>query len=1044
MMHRFPAARQIFVVVCGLSFAVLSAHAQEESAQAEVEFTPPPIEVPAGFTVELVAGPPLVKYPMMAAFDERGRLFIAESDGQNLGKDALLEQQPRFVRMIEDTDGDGKFDKSTIYADKMVMPEGALCHNGTFFIMSAPYLWRLDDTDGDGVADHREPLLGEMDLIGNANQHGPYLTPAGRLLFSGGTFGYNLVPKDGGPAIKGNWASVFSCKTDGSDVRVESHAGINPVEVDFTDEGEMLGTCAIFDRVGGRCDSLVHWVHGGSYAERLRVPNLKQTGRYLPAAIRWGQVAPAGLVRMRGSQFGDDYRGNLFACLFNTHELIRIRVERIGATFRGEHEVFLRSPSSNFHPADILEDADGSLLLIDTGAWLTMGCPLSKDGTPGGFGGIYRIRKTDGPIPDDPRGKDLDWSKSSPAKMSARLDDPRPVVCDRALANLVERGDKAVPALATTSLTGKSPQHRRHAVWGLARIGTPLARAALCKALFDRDPSVRQSAVHAVGILREPAAIDRLTKIAIDDELPIRREAATALGLIGESAAVRALLESLRTAKDEFLEHALIYALIEIGDVAAVQAGLTDADPRVQRAAVIALDQIAGESVTREMVSPLLATTDVELQRAALAIITKHPTWADEIVGLLREALTAKESTPGQQAIITGSVPAFAENAGVQSLVADALSRSEISIETLLPLLAAIGRVELARLPEQWVDPLGKLLSHPEEMIRRQLLACLTPFDTHSLESSLRSLAQDSSQAKGLRVAALSLITRYRVELNAEELQLLTAQLQADEAPLDRLAAANALTTANLSPDQLASLMTVVQQAGPLELPALLRAYESALQDERIKGGTAHNIGVKLIQALARSPGAGSLPAVRIHAVFANFPADVAAAAKRRFPDTAADSEEQTARLNALVTQIEQGNSESGKQLFLSNRLACAGCHRIGGQGGMVGPDLSQIAKIRTTRQLAEAVLFPSATLANGFETYTLATHAGLVLTGLIRRETADAVYLVSTDGSERRVLRAEIAEITPSSVSVMPQGLDRQLSAEQLRDLVAFLQTLK
>src|SRR5690349_2946170 len=89
------------------------------------EFTPPPIEVTAGFTVELVAGPPLVKYPMMAAFDEVGRLYIAESDGQNLGKEALLEQQPRFVRRIEDTDGDGKFDKSTIFADRMVMPEGA-------------------------------------------------------------------------------------------------------------------------------------------------------------------------------------------------------------------------------------------------------------------------------------------------------------------------------------------------------------------------------------------------------------------------------------------------------------------------------------------------------------------------------------------------------------------------------------------------------------------------------------------------------------------------------------------------------------------------------------------------------------------------------------------------------------------------------------------------------------------------------------------------------------------------------------------------------
>lgn len=1021
------------------------------AADASVDFTPPPIEVPEGFTVELVAGPPLVKYPMMAAFDDRGRLFIAESDGQNLSKEGLLEQKPRFVRMIEDIDGDGTFDKSTIFADQMVMPEGALCHDGSFYIMSAPYLWKLDDTDGDGVVDRREQLVGEMDLIGNANQHGPYLTPAGRLLFSGGTFGYDLVGSDGSGPGKGNWASVFSCDINGGDVRVESHCGINPVEVVFTPEGEMLGTCAIFDRVGGRCDSLVHWVHGGTYAERLREPYLKQTGRFLPAAVRWGQVAPAGLVRMRGGQFGDEYKGNLFACFFNSHELIRIKLERIGATFRGEHEVFLSSPSSDFHPADILEDADGSLILVDTGAWLTMGCPTSKDLSHGNFGAIYRIRKTDVESSKDPasyRGLTIDWVNLSPYALAMIMaDDSSPAITDRAVSMLVSRGNRSIPTLTKVIATANSSEYielRRNAVWSLARIGTVPARSVLCAALHDEDPSVRQSAVHAVGVLRERAAVERLKTIVVNDELPIRREAATALGLIGDATAVPAIFDSLRTADDEFVEHALIYALIEIGDVSSIEPGLTVSDPRVQRGALIAMDQIAGESLTREAVAPLLATTNADLQHATLDVIAKHSTWGEEITDLLRQSLLAEELLPAHQAIIVGAVPAFFANVNVQSLVTDTLARPDVPAATLVVLLEAIGRIEQPQLPAAWIDSLGRLLSHPDEAVRRQLLASLRPFDASPFEAPLRATAADTTQPNALRIASLALVTHNGAELDDNELTLLTDALQSDTPPVERLTAANALSLAKLSTSQLQSLITIVREAGPLELSALLQSFANAARNDRFTKDEATELGFELVAALVASAGKDSLSPAGIQATFSRFPADVMAAAAKQFPATTVANEVQLTTLNAIESEIGAGNPELGQQVFFSNRIACAGCHKIAGKGGSVGPDLSQIAKVRTARQLAEAVLLPSATLANGFESYTIATVTGNLHTGLIRRESADAIYLVGTDGREVRVGRDEIDEVRRSETSIMPQGLDKQLTSEQLRDLVAYLSTLK
>lgn len=227
-----------------------------------VEFSPPPFQVPDGFTIEVVAAPPLVKYPMMACFDERGRLFVAETQGKNLDKQALLEQRCRFIRMLEDTNQDGKFDKSTLFADQLVMPEGAVWYRGSLYVLSSPYLWRFEDTDDDGVADVREKLLGYMDFTGQANQHGAYLGPNGRIYFSGGHLGYDLTSKDGKAVVKGRAAAVFSCRTDGTDVEVFGNGGINPVEVAFTAEGELFTTCPIFDSIGGRHDALIHWVHG--------------------------------------------------------------------------------------------------------------------------------------------------------------------------------------------------------------------------------------------------------------------------------------------------------------------------------------------------------------------------------------------------------------------------------------------------------------------------------------------------------------------------------------------------------------------------------------------------------------------------------------------------------------------------------------------------------------------------------------------------------------------------------------------------------------
>ncbi len=246
----------------------------------------PSIQLPEGFTVERVAGPPLVEHPVMAGFDERGRLFVADNAGVNLPAEELLAKLPNCLRLLEDTDGDGRFDKSTVFADKMTFPMGALCHQGAVFVASPPYIWRLDDTDGDGVADRREQIVGKFGFIGNAADiHGCFLGPEGRIYWCDGRHGHNFVDANGNTRSKGLAARIFSCRTDGSDVRVHCGGGMdNPVEICFTDEGEMIGTMTFYNPDDQRHDALMHFVYGGVYPRKHAcTAEFKRTGELLPA-----------------------------------------------------------------------------------------------------------------------------------------------------------------------------------------------------------------------------------------------------------------------------------------------------------------------------------------------------------------------------------------------------------------------------------------------------------------------------------------------------------------------------------------------------------------------------------------------------------------------------------------------------------------------------------------------------------------------------------------------------------------------------------------
>jgi hypothetical protein len=158
----------------------------------------PPAHLPDGYVLSVAAASPLVTHPIAGCVDDKGRLFLGDAVGVNSNKAQLAADPPNRVLMLEDPDGDGSFDRSTVFADKMTFPQGAQWLNGSLYVASPPGIWKLTATDGDGVADQREMIVAGFDYTGNAaDVHGPFLHPNGRLYWCHGRKGFRVTDTAG-------------------------------------------------------------------------------------------------------------------------------------------------------------------------------------------------------------------------------------------------------------------------------------------------------------------------------------------------------------------------------------------------------------------------------------------------------------------------------------------------------------------------------------------------------------------------------------------------------------------------------------------------------------------------------------------------------------------------------------------------------------------------------------------------------------------------------------------------------------------------------
>ncbi len=998
------------------------------------------IQVPDGYVVDIAAGPDLVDYPMFSTVDETGRLFVFESTGHVYKKTQDALDTPQFrIRLLEDKNGDGIYDKSTIYADKVGFPQGGVFYKGSLYATSAPDLLKFTDTNGDGVADKREVLLTGWVLNVNANSLiGPFMGPDGWLYMTSAIMGFDVTTQEG-KRLKGSTARIWRVRPDGSGLEWISAGGMNnPVELTFTEAAEPIGTETYFtEPQAGQRDALVYWTEGGVYPKpnnNIARDSLVRTGELMPVVSKYSRVAPSGIGRYRSTSLGAEFKDNLFSAQFNTHRVLRHKLIRDGASFRTEDQVFFASKDEDFHPTDVLEDGYGSLLVVETGGWFIQGCPLSQVSKPELQGSIYRVRRKGAANVADPYGNQISWTSLSPAKAAALLADPRPTVRDRAAQRLVDQGRVSVTALTDVLRRSPSMDARTKAVFALYRIGTAPALAGVRAGLADASVQVRVAAARSVGLAQDAGALPKLNTMVGAGDPAVRRQAATALGQLGNKKAIPALLTAAATTEDRFVRHALIYSLITLNQPEAVEAGLTNRyagppSPRVQEAALIALDQMPKSGLQPKQITAFLTNPNRSLQRTALWVASHHPGWSGEMAAFLRSRFDGPPLTADEEQLFGDMLVAFSNNPAMQRFMADQIPTA--TKERKLFLLNTMARYPGEKLPAVWVQQIGQqLLSAHDLPVKTRALELAGLRSLTALTGDLRQVADDAQNPASLRVGALGTLLKTQPTFSGPHFTYLYEQLTTGaDAPI-RQQAATVLAQGKLSDDQLLKLAKdYLPNADAFILPRLVPVFRGAHSTE---------IGTALATTLANSPSLDSFSEDNLSMIFADYPAGVKPAVDGLMRQLQTVQAGRRQRIQEMESLIASGDLERGRTLFYGKAI-CSTCHKVRNEGGRLGPDLTSIQRDRSAHDLLEAIVYPSVSFVREYETYRIKTKTGEQI-GIIQEQTPTAIVLGTSQTTSLRIPKADIVSMTMQNTSMMPQGLDQLMTKQEMADLMAFL----
>ncbi|MBM3834067.1 MAG: c-type cytochrome [Verrucomicrobia bacterium] len=512
----------------------------QDKAGPETEKRFPPLKIPAGFKATLFACDPLIEYPSAIALGPRpASIFVAIDYMTGLGTEIVRRDE---IRLAEDSDGDGYADKAPVYADGFNSIQGLTFHDGTVYVMHAPFLTSLRDTDGDGRADIRRDLLQGLGLTPEENPvrlhcaNGVVMGHDGWLYLALGDHGCVVTRREGDRLVL-EGGGILRCRADGRDLHVFATGLRNIYDIALDDELNVFVRDNEND--GGDykirvCQSFFGADHGYPYHYYERPDEA------LAPLADLGLGSSAGGLCYLENAFPSEYHNNLFFCEWG-RSVVRFPLQRVQSAFATAKELEFAAAAANdpygFKPTDLVVERDGSLVAAD---WADGQRPKR------GRGRIYRIRHVGSAEASAKENltqpADLNPGATDLARAVAQLDSASYYQRIDAQTAIERKGLEGLRAAQEALQGGRlNIRGRMHAVWIMARSGAADAIESLLHvAENDREPRVRAQTIRAVADLADPTLTqDRLNARSGDARLAER------LAALGARAAdSRTLLEA--------------------------------------------------------------------------------------------------------------------------------------------------------------------------------------------------------------------------------------------------------------------------------------------------------------------------------------------------------------------------------------------------------------------------------------------------------------------------------------------------------------------
>jgi putative membrane-bound dehydrogenase-like protein len=941
------------------------------------------IKLRDGLAIELMAAEPFVMDPVAIDWDAQGRLWVVEQPDYPNGMDGKMKPGGR-VKILTDTDGDGRFDKATLFLEGIPFPTGVTCWRGGALVCAAPDILYAEDTDGDGKADKVEKLFtGFYTDNYNARINSLSLGLDNWVHGANGLLGGKIRSEKTGVELD----------IRGHDIRFQPDTGIMELVPGPTQQGLARDD---WDNWFGCSNS--RWIFHFPFPEEAvsRNPHVAAPAPsvYLPTAENQGELNPAsrplerfnhpdafghitsacGLGIYRDVLLGKEFQGNAFIGEVAHNLVRRYRLDPKGATFearRPDDEAaceFLASADNWTRPVQIRTGRDGALYVVDMyraviehTRWIPADRLAKIDVRAGDtMGRIYRIF---------PRGVKLrpvaDLTKLDGVALAAALDTPNGTTRDLVHQLLLQRNDAASQdTLVKLATSSRLPAVRVQALAVLGnaqpvtaqqgsineffwdhnhlRLETPL----LIQALQDRDAPVRRQAVRLCEKrLVMPELAEACLRLASDPDFTVRYEVALVLGGWDEPRATKALAEMGR--KD---------------------------------------------------------MADAGFRAALVSSSVRHP------LDVLDVVMTFPAKSEGRASLIA-------------SLIATAAASAEkpSDFERLLNVLA----LDSSQKPAAW--QLAGMAQLQDTLDRRKLkLASLSGADkVRGLYARTHDLASDPKANDSERALALRLFGR---GFNEEEADLPLLVTFLNPSMSDSVQKAALATLAKTSSPKVADavLSDWTQRAPSLRASIITTLLSREAWAKRLLQAVADKV-VSPAEISTSSQGA----------LLKHPNAAIRKQAADLLPKGGAGERAKVVAKYQSVATLH-GDAVKGATVF---KNVCSVCHSYLGQGMAVGPDPKAYYD-KSISDFVTAILNPNAAVEPRYAAYAVTLRDGRALTGVIANETATNLEVVQPGGIRESVLRTDLREIRAIGLSLMPDGLEQAITPQDMADLIAYLKS--